>query len=88
MFDAFLVFSLILCVATGNAVYALVLLAISAVLELIDIGKQIYKTVRKEDDSNFKIACEKAGVSQASQISRMMQQFIDSVSDSDTEKQQ
>ena len=51
MFDAFLVFSLILCVATGNAVYALVLLAVSAVLELIDIGKQIYKTVRKEDDS-------------------------------------
>ena len=51
MFDAFLVFSLILCLATGNAVYALVLLAVSAVLELIDIGKQIYKTVRKEDDS-------------------------------------
>ena len=51
VFDAFLVFSLILCVATGNAVYALVLLAVSAVLELIDIGKQIYKTVRKEEDS-------------------------------------
>ena len=54
MFDAFLVFSLILCVAPGNAVYALVLLAISAVLELIDIGKQIYKTVRKEDDSKVR----------------------------------
>ena len=62
MFDAFLVFSLILCVATGNAVYALVLLAISAVLELIDIGKQIYKTVRKEsectDKSNNEISKE------------------------------
>lgn len=54
MFDAFLVFSLILCVVTGNAVYALVLLAVSAVLELIDIGKQIYKIVRKEDDSKVR----------------------------------
>lgn len=54
VFDAFLVFSLILCVATGNAVHALVLLAISAVLELIDIGKQIYKIVRKEDDSKVR----------------------------------
>lgn len=54
VFDAFLVFSLILCVVTGNAVYALVLLAVSAVLELIDIGKQIYKIVRKEDDSKVR----------------------------------
>lgn len=44
--------------------------------------------IKKELADNFKIACEKAGVSQASQISRMMQQFIESVSDSDTEKQQ
>lgn len=54
VYDVFFVFTLILCVATSNAVYALVLLAISAVLELIDIGKQIYKTVRKEDNSKVR----------------------------------
>ncbi len=32
--------------------------------------------IKKELADNFKIACEKAGVSQASQISRMMQQSL------------
>lgn len=42
--------------------------------------------IKKELADNFKLACEKAGVSQASQISKMMQQFIDAVSDSDNQK--
>ena len=33
--------------------------------------------LKKELTDEFKAACEKAGVSQASQISKMMREFID-----------
>lgn len=39
------------------------------------------KSYKLDEDlvNNFKIACEKADISQAKQLSIMMQQFIDSV---------
>lgn len=35
--------------------------------------------LKKEVVEEFKVACAKAGVSQASQITKMMQEFINSV---------
>ena len=46
-----------------------------------------YKLKRDVVES-FAKACEQAQTSQAGQLTKMMQQFIESVSNSDTEKQQ
>ena len=44
--------------------------------------------LKKDVVESFAKACEQAQTSQAGQLTKMMQQFIESVSDSDTEKQQ
>ena len=44
-YDAFLVFSLILAVATNNSIYSLVILIVASVLELFDVGKSLYKEI-------------------------------------------
>lgn len=45
--------------------------------EKIGLVSKSYK-LKKELVENFKIACEKKGISQSAQISKMMQDFIDS----------
>ena len=42
VYDAFLVFSLILAVATNNSRYSLIILAIASIMELIDLCKSYY----------------------------------------------
>ena len=44
--------------------------------------------LKKDVVESFAKACEQAQTSQAGQLTKMMQQFIESVSNSDTEKQQ
>lgn len=43
----------------------------------VGIVAKSYK-IKKSLADEFKVACEKAGVSQASQITKMMQEFIES----------
>lgn len=43
LYDVFLVFALILAVATSNSTYSLFLLIVASILELFDLGKSIYK---------------------------------------------
>ena len=47
VYDAFLVFSLILAVATNNSRYSLIILAIASIMELIDLCKSYCKETHR-----------------------------------------